>query len=60
MNLTIADLADLERVVRLVNDAYRGSSKTPGWTHEASLFAGQRVNVASLRIRSRGKTRRFC
>ena len=49
MNLTIADPADLERIVWLVNDAYRGSSKTPGWTHEASLFAGQRIDVASLR-----------
>jgi ribosomal protein S18 acetylase RimI-like enzyme len=49
MSLTIAEAADLERVVKLVNDAYRGSSKTPGWTHEARLLAGQRIDVASLR-----------
>jgi ribosomal protein S18 acetylase RimI-like enzyme len=49
VNLTIAEPADLELVVKLVNDAYRGSSKTPGWTHEVGLLAGQRVGVASLR-----------
>jgi N-acetylglutamate synthase-like GNAT family acetyltransferase len=49
MNLTIADPADVERVVRLVNDAYRGSAKSPGWTHEAGLLAGQRIDVASVR-----------
>lgn len=48
MSLTIAEAADLERIVRLVNDAYRGSAKTPGWTHEAGLLAGQRIDVASL------------
>jgi ribosomal protein S18 acetylase RimI-like enzyme len=49
VKLTPADPTDLERIVGLVNDAYRGSSKTPGWTHEASLFAGRRVDVASVR-----------
>jgi ribosomal protein S18 acetylase RimI-like enzyme len=49
VSLTIAEAADLECVVRLVNDAFRGSSKTPGWTHELSLLAGPRVDIASLR-----------
>ncbi len=49
MSLTIAGAADLECVVRLVNDAFRGSSKSPGWTHELSLLAGPRVDIASLR-----------
>jgi ribosomal protein S18 acetylase RimI-like enzyme len=49
VSLTIANPADLDRVVTLVNDAYRGSSKTPGWTHETALLAGKRVDSASLR-----------
>jgi ribosomal protein S18 acetylase RimI-like enzyme len=58
VNLTIAEPADLERIARLVNDAYRGSSKTPGWTHEVTLLAGQRIDVASLRasIEQQGST----
>jgi ribosomal protein S18 acetylase RimI-like enzyme len=48
VTLTIADAADLEHIVKLVNDAYRGSSKTPGWTHESGLLAGQRIDLASL------------
>lgn len=49
MSLTIAGPADLERIATLVNDAYRGSSKPPGWTHEVSLLAGQRIDGAALR-----------
>jgi ribosomal protein S18 acetylase RimI-like enzyme len=58
MSLTIAEAADLERIVTLVNDAYRGSSKSPGWTHEAGVLAGQRIDVASLRacVRNEGST----
>jgi ribosomal protein S18 acetylase RimI-like enzyme len=58
VNLTIAGPADLERIATLVNDAYRGSSKAPGWTHETGLLAGQRIDVASLRasIENEGST----
>ena len=58
MNLSVAGPSDLERIVTLVNDAYRGSSKSPGWTHEAGLLAGQRIDVASLRasLRNEGST----
>jgi ribosomal protein S18 acetylase RimI-like enzyme len=49
VSLTIAVPADLEPIARLVNDAYRGSTKTPGWTHEVTLLAGQRIDVATLR-----------
>jgi len=48
VNLTVASRADLDGVVTLVNDAYRGSSKQPGWTHEMTLLAGKRVDSASL------------
>jgi ribosomal protein S18 acetylase RimI-like enzyme len=48
MSLTIANPADLDRIVELVNDAYRGLSKTPGWTNETTLLAGQRIDSATL------------
>lgn len=48
MKVEVATEADLARVVALVNVAYRGSSKTRGWTDETALIAGQRVDAASL------------
>jgi ribosomal protein S18 acetylase RimI-like enzyme len=48
MHLVIAGPTDLDRIADLVNDAYRGQSKKPGWTNETSLLAGQRVDRASL------------
>src|SRR5262249_55910654 len=47
--MEIAGPADLERIVRLVNDAYRGSSKAPGWTDERALLAGQRTDLEALK-----------
>lgn len=49
MHVEIARKTDLERIVGLVNDAYRGSSKSPGWTHETALLAGQRIGAAAVR-----------
>ncbi|WP_340117240.1 GNAT family N-acetyltransferase [Pelagibius sp. 7325] len=46
--MQLAERADFESVVQLVNDAYRGISKTPGWTNESALLTGPRVDVASL------------
>ena len=40
------DAAALER---LVNSAYRGDSSKAGWTTEADLLGGQRVDVEGLR-----------
>jgi ribosomal protein S18 acetylase RimI-like enzyme len=48
MDVDTARTADVDRIVALVNDAYRGSSKTPGWTHEAALLAGQRTDAATV------------
>lgn len=48
MHIEIARPADVDRIVALVNDAYRGSAKSPGWTHETELLAGQRVDAASV------------
>ena len=50
MQTEIASPADLDRVVNVVNDAYRGSSKAPGWTDERALLAGQRTDLEALKI----------
>ena len=50
-----ADAAALEA---LVNSAYRGESSKAGWTTEADLLGGQRVDEAGLRdAMLRGATR---
>jgi ribosomal protein S18 acetylase RimI-like enzyme len=48
MHVEIALTADVNRVVGLVNDAYRGSSKKPGWTHETALITGYRTDAATV------------
>lgn len=48
MQVEIAQAADVDRIVALVNDAYRGQSKTPGWTNETELLAGQRTDAATV------------
>ena len=40
--------ADVAALDRLVNAAYRGDSARKGWTHEADLLDGQRVDPAML------------
>lgn len=39
-----ADTADADRIVDLVNSAYRGESSRQGWTTEADLLDGQRTD----------------
>jgi ribosomal protein S18 acetylase RimI-like enzyme len=46
--LEIATPADIDAIVRVVNDAYRGTSKAPGWTNESALLAGQRTDPSSV------------
>jgi ribosomal protein S18 acetylase RimI-like enzyme len=48
MHVDTARTADVDRIVGLVNDAYRGSSKTPGWTHETALITGYRTDAATV------------
>jgi ribosomal protein S18 acetylase RimI-like enzyme len=31
-----------------VNDAYRGKSRAPGWTHETHLIAGERIGATAV------------
>jgi ribosomal protein S18 acetylase RimI-like enzyme len=39
---------DIDALVRLVNAAYRGDKARKGWTHEADLLDGQRIDAAML------------
>jgi len=48
MQIDVARRTDVDRIVELVNDAYRGTSQTPGWTHESHLFAGARIDAAAV------------
>ena len=47
--LATATPADVPRLARLVNSAYRGDSSRQGWTTEAHLLDGQRIDEAGLR-----------
>ncbi len=44
-----ATLGDVERVVALVESAYRGESSRTGWTTEAELLDGQRTDAEAVR-----------
>jgi ribosomal protein S18 acetylase RimI-like enzyme len=48
-SLEIGTPADIDAIVRVVNDAYRGTSKVPGWTHESALLSGQRTDSSSVK-----------
>jgi ribosomal protein S18 acetylase RimI-like enzyme len=43
-----ATTADAESLVALVNSAYRGDSSKAGWTTEAELLGGQRVDLRGM------------
>jgi GNAT superfamily N-acetyltransferase len=44
----LATVADVPRIVRLIESAYRGDSSRAGWTTEADLLAGQRTDEADV------------
>lgn len=48
MQIDVARCTDVERIVELVNDAYRGTSRAPGWTHETHLLTGARIGAAAV------------
>lgn len=48
ITVRVADSSQFERIASLVNDAYRGLSGVRGWTHEADLLVGPRVDVVAL------------
>jgi GNAT superfamily N-acetyltransferase len=44
-----AENADVERIVALVESAYRGPSGERGWTTESALLGGQRTDAQEVR-----------
>lgn len=48
MTITPANLVDVPELVNLINAAYRGESSKKGWTTEADLIDGQRIDHKSL------------
>jgi ribosomal protein S18 acetylase RimI-like enzyme len=46
--LRTATGADVDAVVALVDSAYRGDRSRAGWTHEADLVGGQRVDATMV------------
>ncbi|GGM80213.1 GNAT family N-acetyltransferase [Dactylosporangium sucinum] len=49
MDIRIAQATDVERLVALVQSAYRGDASRAGWTTEADLLDGQRVDADMVR-----------
>lgn len=48
MSITKAVIADASELTRLVNSAYRGESSQKGWTSEANLLGGIRIDEATM------------
>lgn len=48
VTIRLAEAADLPAIGELVQRAYRGESARAGWTHEADLLDGQRIDLAQL------------
>ncbi len=48
MNIIAATLADVPELVKLINSAYRGESSRQGWTTEADMIEGTRIDSESL------------
>ena len=46
--IRIAVPADLSSMHALIERAYRGDSARQGWTHEADLFSGERIDREAL------------
>lgn len=42
--IRVADERDIDTLVALVQSAYRGDDSRQGWTYEADLVAGQRID----------------
>ncbi|WP_344603646.1 GNAT family N-acetyltransferase [Sporichthya brevicatena] len=47
--IRVATAADVPSLQRLIHSAYRGESSRAGWTHEADLLDGNRIDEDMLR-----------
>jgi GNAT superfamily N-acetyltransferase len=48
LTFRFAELADVPAIVSLVESAYRGEASRAGWTTEADLLDGQRIDAAAV------------
>ena len=48
LNFRLANHADIPALVDLVESAYRGDASRAGWTTEADMLDGQRIDAESL------------
>jgi len=48
VTVRLASAADVPAIRALVEAAYRGDSARRGWTHEADLIGGQRIDEAEI------------
>lgn len=48
MTFDLATAADLHLLHALIESAYRGDAARAGWSHEADLLGGQRIDLATL------------
>ena len=48
MDISKASLEDIPQLVTLINSAYRGEHSKKGWTTEADLLDGVRIDTESL------------
>lgn len=53
LSFRVSRPTDSAAIVALVNGAYRGDARGTGWTHEAELVAGPRIDEAGLRALDR-------
>lgn len=49
LSFRIAQIDDISSLIALVESAYRGEVSRAGWTTEADLLDGQRIDVESLK-----------
>ncbi|TKC06671.1 GNAT family N-acetyltransferase [Pedobacter polaris] len=50
MKITQANLADVKELDKLVNSAYRGEDSKKGWTTEAEILDGIRIDEEALEL----------
>lgn len=50
MNIIKSELSDAKALLALVNSAYRGDTAKKGWTSEADLLGGTRIDLGNLQL----------
>jgi len=58
-HISKATEADIDALVTLVNSAYRGESSKQGWTTEADLLDGSRIDAATLLLEMQNPNQQF-